>query len=84
MINENYISNKKPILNYFEFHLNEHCNLSCVGCGHAANIASKEFADFNQYEKDLNRLSNLFDNIQRIRLMGGEPLLNGIAIIKSI
>lgn len=76
MINKDSILEKKPILNYFEFHLNEHCNLSCIGCGHASNIANKEFANKIQYEKDLNRLSNLFDNIKIIRLMGGEPLLN--------
>lgn len=67
---------KKSNLKYIELHLAEHCNLNCVGCGHYSNIAKEEYADIEQYKKDIFRLSELFFNIEVIRLMGGEPLLN--------
>jgi len=60
-----------------EVNLADHCNLNCQCCDHFSPIASKEFLDFDQYVKDLNRLSDLTDNeIGLIKLQGGEPLLN--------
>jgi len=67
---------RKPELRYLETHLADHCNLNCKGCSHFSPIARKELADVRQYEKDIHRLSRLFRNIRRIRLMGGEPLLH--------
>ncbi len=66
-----------PELQHLEFHLADHCNLKCKGCTHFSNLVKKaEFADMEQYRKDIRRLSELFDNIKEIHLMGGEPLLN--------
>jgi hypothetical protein len=59
-----------------EFHLTDHCNLNCKGCGHFSSLAPPHFADIQQYERDIKRLSKLFRNIHTIRLMGGEPLLH--------
>jgi hypothetical protein len=67
---------RKPELSYLELHLTDHCNLNCKGCGHFSPLASPHYADFQQYEEDLRRLRQLFRNIRRIRLMGGEPLLH--------
>lgn len=66
----------KPVLNYIEFHVTEHCNLNCKGCGHFCPLAEPEFADIKQYKKDFKRLSELFSNIREIRILGGEPLLH--------
>jgi hypothetical protein len=66
----------KPHLSYLELHLTDHCNLNCKGCGHFAPIADKWFADLHDYERDLKQLQRLFSSIRKIRLMGGEPLLN--------
>ncbi|MBE6516323.1 MAG: radical SAM protein [Methanocorpusculum parvum] len=67
----------KPCLEYIEYHVNDHCNLNCKGCGHYSNIELEpNFADINQYVSDLKKLKELFWNVSRIRLMGGEPLLN--------
>ncbi len=63
-------------LSYLEFHLTDHCNLNCSGCGHFSNISPISFADINQYKGDIFRLSKLFHNIHKIRIMGGEPLLH--------
>ncbi|MCR5012863.1 MAG: radical SAM protein [Lachnospiraceae bacterium] len=70
------IDTPKPRLDYLEFHLADHCNLNCKGCAHLSNIAEPRLADLNQYIKDMERLRELFWGIERIRLMGGEPLLN--------
>ena len=68
---------QKPRLNYLEFHVADHCNLNCKGCGHYSNLEPKAlFADFDTYVKDLHDLKKLFWGIDKIRLMGGEPLLN--------
>jgi hypothetical protein len=67
---------RKPVLNYLEMHLTDHCNLNCMGCGHFSPLAGKWFADIRRHEKDMQRLSSLFYNIKTFRLMGGEPLLH--------
>ncbi len=90
MPTNNKLSIKKSILNfkhnlkstfynqldYLEFHLTDHCNLSCKGCGHYSNIAPKTFTDLAQYKNDIFRLSKIFHNIHKIRILGGEPLLH--------
>ncbi|MFZ0281104.1 MAG: radical SAM protein [Bacteroidales bacterium] len=70
------IAIKKPELRYVEFHLTDHCNLNCKGCGHFSPISSPWYANIDQHEKDMKRLSQLFYNIHTIRLMGGETLLH--------
>jgi len=67
---------RKPVLNYLEMHLTDHCNLNCMGCGHFSPIADKWFADISRHDKDMQRLCTLFSNIKTLRLMGGEPLLH--------
>jgi len=66
----------RPNLRYLEYHLVEHCNLDCTGCGHFSPFAEEQFADPESFDKDLAQLARLFGNIGKIRLMGGEPLLH--------
>lgn len=66
----------RPVLDYVEFHLADHCNLNCAGCTHFAPYADKRLADIKQVERDFARLKVLFRNIRHIRIMGGEPLLH--------
>ncbi len=71
------IDSKKPRLEYFEYHIADHCNLNCKGCGHYCPLVTEpSFGDLSQYVKDLHRLKELCWGVHRIRLMGGEPLLN--------
>ena len=65
-----------PILRNMEYHLVEHCNLSCKRCGHFSPLAQPEEADPEDFKRDLRQLATRFSNIQRIRLMGGEPTLH--------
>jgi len=66
----------KPVIPCIEVHLADHCNLNCKGCSHFSPFADRIFADIVQYTKDLKQLSRLASNIRKIRLLGGEPLLN--------
>lgn len=66
----------KPRLYYYEFRVNEQCNLKCEGCGAFSNIAEKQNADLEQYKRDIARLKELFWGVRVIRLLGGEPTLN--------
>ena len=65
-------------LDYLETHIINKCKLNCKGCSHFSNIVDDEDApvDITVFEKDFARLSELFDHIFTIRLMGGEPFLN--------
>lgn len=55
----------------------EHCNLNCKGCLHFCNLNQEEFYyDCNEFECDVMRISELFDDIEVLRLYGGEPLLH--------
>lgn len=62
---------------HFEFHIVEHCNLKCAGCTHFSPLAKEEFLNPIEFEKDINRLSELTGgNTRFINLLGGEPLLH--------
>lgn len=55
----------------------EHCNLNCKQCNHLSPLAEEEYLDINSYQRDCNRLSELFDGkMSRMSLTGGEPLLH--------
>ena len=63
-------------LEYLEVHAAHHCNLNCKGCGHYSNIIAPELPSLSEFERDTFRLSKRINHIQKIRLLGGEPLLN--------
>ena len=66
----------KTMLN-FEVALAEHCNLNCVGCNHFSPLVSSSFANLEEFTRDFKRMAHLFgERTQRIKLLGGEPLLN--------
>lgn len=61
----------------FEYHLSEHCNLNCKGCDHFSPLAEPSFTDLKSFSKDIDRMSELFDQKARsIHILGGEPLLH--------
>lgn len=58
-----------------EVNIVDHCNLNCYGCTHFSTIAPKNFIDINSFINDLKELSSKI-NLQRFRILGGEPLLH--------
>lgn len=65
-----------PVFPYLETHVMNGCNLKCQGCSHFSNLLPTEAGvDFGEYEKDILRLGEICD-VMRLRLLGGEPLLN--------
>lgn len=66
----------KPTLFHLDVHVTDHCNLNCRGCEHYSSISDPVFADLGDTIADLERLAGLFDNIEQIYLLGGEPLLH--------
>ncbi len=72
-----WVEPQKARMPYLEYHISFHCNLKCAGCTHFSNIIdSPRFGDFDSYCNDLIRLQELFWGIGKLRLMGGEPVLN--------
>lgn len=68
---------QKPVLDYVESEIAEFCNLNCKGCSDFCNLCTqKRFYDLEEFKKDYERLAKLFSEVKKIRLMGGEPLLN--------
>lgn len=64
-------------LSYLVVNILDHCNLNCKGCDHFASIAKERFVDKDIVIKDLYRLSKIMKSgIERIGIMGGEPLLH--------
>ncbi len=61
----------------FEVDLAGHCNLNCKYCDHFSPLAEEEYPEYELFERDIRRLSFLFEKrAKRIYLLGGEPLLN--------
>ena len=64
-------------LQHLQFHIMDKCNLNCKRCQHFSNLVdTDELANFTGISNDLERLRTLFDNINVIAILGGEPLLN--------
>lgn len=64
------------MLQYLEIPIVKHCNLNCRYCSHLSNIEDKYFISTEIYKRDVIRLSQLFSDINEMRLLGGEPLLH--------
>lgn len=61
----------------FNIHIAEHCNLNCRGCYHFSSIAEEEYLKIEEFERDMQRLGELFQGeLEEVFLMGGEPLLH--------
>ncbi len=66
---------KLPCLHYVEVHLTDHCNLNCIACTHYSSIASPQFENIQKFNTNMKMLSKKL-RFNRIRLLGGEPLLH--------
>jgi hypothetical protein len=73
---EGFVHDTAPALPYLELHLTDHCNLNCKGCTHFCPIADENYLQRESFVKDMRRLAEIFPDIFRIRLLGGEPLLH--------
>lgn len=64
-------------LPYLEFHIADHCNLNCKACSHYSSLVKEpHFTNLEQFTRDFERLHEFIDDIGKIRILGGEPLLN--------
>jgi hypothetical protein len=61
----------KPMIGYFEYHVCDHCNLNCHGCGHVSNICEVWEPTLQSYESDLKEMKRLFSTVGAIKLLGG-------------
>lgn len=64
------------MIEYFETHIEDACNLKCRGCSHFSGLVKKARPkDLSEFEKEFARLAEI-EEVRIIRLMGGEPLVN--------
>jgi len=70
------LARRRPRLHHLDIHLADHCNLNCRSCEHYSCIAEPSFADLVLFERDLARLAEVFEGIDQVYLLGGEPLLH--------
>lgn len=70
------LSGGRPVLRHLDVHVTDHCNLNCKGCEHYSPLCEPTYADIAEVRRELGRLAELFDTIEQIYLLGGEPLLH--------
>lgn len=78
-LDSNYNPKAEEPLQELQFEINvvEHCNLKCKCCSQFSCICDEEYVDLGILEKDVKRLSELFDSkCKYIYLIGGEPFLH--------
>lgn len=64
-------------LYYLEFHIADECNLNCKGCSHFSSLVKEPIhPNTSEIRQDLERLHEIVEHIEWIRILGGEPLLN--------
>lgn len=64
------------VLEYLEIQITDSCNLNCKGCSHLAGLfPGNQHIKLSNFKKDMHRLKELFCDIKKIRLLGGEPFL---------
>ncbi len=66
---------KKPVLEYFSVDIASHCNLNCKYCDHFSPLADEQYVNINDLKKHFKQISKLV-YVNKISLMGGEPLLH--------
>ena len=72
----NLKNNEKPTFPYIEIPIVAGCNLKCNYCSFFCNYIDEiSFIDIKEFEKDLKELSKKI-KINRLRILGGEPLLH--------
>ena len=60
-----------------QVHVNDHCNLNCSSCCHFSNLIKNDcFMDEKKLKKDLLQIKGKIKYINKVVLLGGEPLLN--------
>lgn len=59
-----------------EHHITDHCNLNCAGCSHFSPLSKPWIESFDLFKEEWDRVHDKGLQIQRIRILGGEPLLN--------
>ncbi len=67
----------RPRLKQFDVNVVDHCNMKCKGCLRYSNLVDEPFfADYDRMIKDWERISELFWGVERVKIMGGEPMLS--------
>ena len=64
------------IMPHIELHISDKCNLNCRGCTHFSPLFDEVGAVLEDKIADIRSLKEIFDEIFRIDILGGEPLLN--------
>lgn len=78
----------RPCLEYLVINILDHCNLKCKGCDHFACVADPYLVPYETLHNDIERMAEIMhgDNIMKIAVMGGEPLLHPdlLEILKDV
>lgn len=64
------------VMPHIELHISDKCNLNCRGCTHFSPLFDEINAVFEEKMNDIKKIKKLFDEVFRIDILGGEPLLN--------
>ena len=68
---------KSNFLPYLEFMISFHCNLNCKACAlYSGLVKEPQFPNLEKFTRDLEKLHEYISDVDTIRILGGEPLLN--------
>ena len=74
--NANFPWRNQCRLPFIGMNIVDHCNLNCSGCVNWSPLSERRFANIDVHKRDITRLSQLFERIDEVHLVGGEPLLH--------
>lgn len=68
---------KSEFMPYLEYHVTDHCNMNCKYCEHYSGLCKDAtFVEPERLLNDLTQLKKHVKHINKIRILGGEPLLH--------
>lgn len=68
-------NDSRRLINYAEFYITNVCNLTCTNCNRFNNYEFKGWQRWSDYQSQYEEWAR-YIRVQRLTIMGGEPLLN--------
>lgn len=80
-LNELCLFSNRLDLDYLSIHIMAQCNLKCAQCSSMSGLVHDEIEiSYEKTKKSIKLLSKVYDSVNHIQLLGGEPLLSPVLL----